>query len=372
MHISLHRPWLWRLSVAAALVAALGSTGATAADNASPQLDLFERPALRSNLADRSLMLSVTQAGERLVAVGERGFILISEDHGVSWQQVDSPVSVTLTRVRFATAFDGWAVGHAGVVLHSRDGGFTWTRQLDGVAAAQLALAAAQAAPAEHAEGQLAEAQRLVEDGPDKPFLNLHFFDAQRGIVVGAYGLAFATEDGGTSWKSISARLDNPSALHLYDILELEGALFIAGEQGLMLRSTDGGVSFQALETPAGGTLFGMVATGPNSLIAFGLRGKAYRSDDLGATWQALPNRQSTTITAGTRLSSGELVLVDETGSLQLSRDGGRSFQVLPIPESGFLSSVSELPDGQLVVSSNRGVIRIAQEDLNRSTGREQ
>lgn len=372
MYISQHGPWFERLAVAAALVVALGVTGTAAADNAPPQLNLFEQPALRSNLADRSLMLSVTQAGEKLVAVGERGFILISEDHGASWQQVESPVSVTLTRVRFATATDGWAVGHAGVVLHSGDGGRTWTRQLDGVAAAQLALAAAKAATAEHAEEQLAEAQRMVDDGPDKPFLNLHFFNAQRGIVVGAYGLAFATDDGGKNWKSISARLDNPSALHLYDILDVGGALFIAGEQGLMLRSTDGGGSFQALETPASGTLFGMVATGPNSLVAFGLRGKAYRTDDLGATWQSLPNHQSSTLTAGTRLSSGELILADETGSLQLSHDDGQSFRVLPIPESGFLSGISELPDGQLAVSSTHGVIRIANQDLNRSTGREQ
>ncbi|WP_044872485.1 YCF48-related protein [Pseudomonas sp. LFM046] len=372
MYISQRGPRIGRLAVAAALVVAMGAIGVAAADNAPPQRNLFEQPALQSNLAGRSLMLSVTQAGERLVAVGERGFILISEDHGNSWQQVESPVSVTLTRVRFASPADGWAVGHAGVVLHSSDGGRTWKRQLDGVAAAQLALAAAQAETGEDAEDRLAEAQRLVDDGPDKPFLNLHFFDAQRGLVVGAYGLAFATDDGGKSWKSISARLDNPSALHLYDVLELENALFICGEQGLMLRSTDGGASFQALETPASGTLFGMVAAGSNGLIAFGLRGKAYRTDDLGATWRPLPSHQSATLTAGTRLSSGELILADETGSLQLSRDDGRSFQVLPIPESGFLSGISELPDGQLAVSSTHGVIRIANQDLNRSTGREQ
>ncbi|WP_256661009.1 YCF48-related protein [Pseudomonas sp. DY-1] len=371
MHYSQYRPWLGRLSVAVALVTALGMDGAVASD-VPRQGNLFEQPALQSNLAVRSLMLSLAQAGERLVAVGERGFILISEDHGATWQQVDSPVSVTLTRVRFATASDGWAVGHAGVVLHSGDGGRTWSRQLDGVQAAQLALGAAQAESGEDAEDRLAEAQRLVDDGPDKPFLNLHFFDAQRGIVVGAYGLAFATDDGGKSWKSISARLDNPSALHLYDILELDGSLFIAGEQGLMLRSSDGGASFQTLESPASGTLFGMVATGPSSLVAYGLRGKAYRTEDLGATWQPLPNHQSATLTAGTRLSSGELVLADETGTILLSRDDGRTFQMLPIPESGFLSGISELPDGQFAVSTTHGVIRIANRDLNRSTAREQ
>lgn len=238
--------------------------------------------------------------------------------------------------------------------------------------AAQLALDAAQAQSGANAEDRLAEAQSLVGDGPDKPFLNLHFFDAQRGIVIGAYGLAFATDDGGRSWKSISARLENPSALHLYDIIDLEGSLFIVGEQGLILRSTDGGESFLALKTPASGTLFGVLATGPSNLIAFGLRGKAYRSDDLGESWMPLPNHQSETLTAGARLSDGQLVLADESGTLQLSRDDGKNFQTLSLPESGFLTGIAELPDGQLAVSSTNGVIRVATQDLNRSTGREQ
>ncbi|MFZ5957788.1 WD40/YVTN/BNR-like repeat-containing protein [Pseudomonas knackmussii] len=372
MLISLPRPWYGCLSFTAALLTAMATNALGAAPTVAAQANLFEQPALQSALAPHSLMLSVAQAGKRLVAVGERGFILVSDDLGSSWRQVDSPVSVTLTRVRFPTANDGWAVGHAGVILHSGDGGLTWTLQLDGERAAQLALEAARKETGENAQAHLDNAQRLLDDGPDKPFLNLHFSDARHGLVIGAYGLAFATDDGGSHWRPISAYLDNPSALHLYDILEQGGVLFIAGEQGLLLRSTDGGASFQALQSPATGTLFGMVPISERGLVTFGLRGKAYRSDDLGEHWQALPDRLSATLTAGARLNDGSLVLADESGALQLSRDRGEHFESIAMADAGFLSGITELANGQLAISGIHGVILLATQNLNRSTGREQ
>lgn len=360
------------LPAAATLVLFLVSPISATAKAGDQHINLFEQPAIQSSLAERSLMLSVATAGERLVAVGERGFILISDDQGASWTQVVSPVSVTLTRVQFPTSSDGWAVGHAGVVLHSGDGGRSWALQFDGQRAARKTLDAAEADTGPNAEERLAEAQRLVDEGPDKPFLDLHFFDNRRGIVVGAYGLAFTTDDGGQSWRSISASLDNPSALHLYDVLALPRALIIVGEQGLILRSIDGGRSFRALNSPATGTLFGVVGTSEDGLLAYGLRGGAYRSDDLGETWQAVPDRRAATLTSGARLSTGDLVLADESGALHISHDGGASFQLLPAPETGVLTDIAELNDGRLAVASPHGVFLVSPQASNRSAVREQ
>ena len=123
------------------------------------------------------------------------------------------PVSVTLTRVRFAGPKTGWAVGHFGTVLHTADGGETWQRQLDGTTAAKLALEAAQARAqampgSESGRKRLAEAEQLVKDGPDKPFLDLHFFDDRNGVIVGAFNLIFGTHDGGKTWLPLLDRLD--------------------------------------------------------------------------------------------------------------------------------------------------------------------
>ncbi len=358
-----------------ALALLLGLTPLAQAESTS-EAELFQRPALHSELAPRSLMLSVARAGQSLVAVGERGFILRSADNGQSWQQMPSPVSVTLTQVTFPSTDQGWAVGHAGVILHSADGGLSWTSQLDGNQAARLALDAANQAlaetPGDEAQQRVDDAQRLLEDGPDKPFLAVHFFNPQHGLVVGAYGLAFETLDGGQHWQSISARLDNPSALHLYGILDLQGTLFIAAEQGLLLRSTDQGGHFRRIEIPANGTLFGLLASHQNHLLAFGLRGKIYRSEDQGDSWSNIANNQPVTLTAGLVSADGSLLLVDETGRVLRSQDDGRSFSATAQGQNTALNGLVQTAGGGLVAAGAHGLIAFSLRDSQRSSAREQ
>ncbi len=55
--------------------------------------DPLEVPAFASAKAARSMLLGVAQAGPRLVAVGERGIIVYSDDQGQSWTQASVPVS---------------------------------------------------------------------------------------------------------------------------------------------------------------------------------------------------------------------------------------------------------------------------------------
>lgn len=325
---------------------------------------LLEQPAIISTMASHSVMLSVCRAGDRLVAVGERGFILLSEDNGSSWQQVASPVSVTLTKVRFVDSLQGWAVGHAGVVLHSGDGGLTWVKQFDGIQAAktelqgaeQDAAADASAANTEHVE----QARQLLEDGPDKPFLDLLFSDPQHGLIVGAYGLAFSTQDGGASWQSIRSRIDNPSGMHLYSLQRVGGQLFLAGEQGTLLRSSDGGRHFNSLTSPYSGTHFGMSVGLNDSLVIFGLRGKAYRSVDLGQSWQALDTLQPVTLTASTRLEDGSVLLADESGRLLRFAARQTTASQLTVAEPVYSTGLAQAADGRVVVSSTRGMVTTA------------
>lgn len=322
---------------------------------------LFERASTISPLAPDSLMLDITRAGSRLVAVGERGFVLLSDDESQTWRQIPTPVSVTLTRVVFANEHQGWAVGHAGVILHTEDGGLTWQKQLDGEQAAKTEFEAAQHAhqanPGEDTERRVIDAEYLVADGPDKPFLALHFFDEHKGLAVGAYGLAFATNDSGATWQSIRHRVDNPMGLHLYDIEVLNGAVFIAGEQGILLRS-DGDGHFAALESPASGSLFGLLAGGSGNLVAYGLRGKTYLSEDKGHRWRPVTNTRSASLTSGIRLSDGTLVLADESGGILSSQDGGKTFEVATLEQPIYLSGISTLTNGQIVLSSTRGLVR--------------
>src|SRR3546814_7354988 len=79
----------------------------------------------------------------------------------------------------------GWAVGHDGVVLATTDAGKSWMKQLDGRRVGPLvADYYARQRPSDlddpaYAKLQAA-AQRLVDEGPDKPFLDVWFADSRQ------------------------------------------------------------------------------------------------------------------------------------------------------------------------------------------------
>jgi photosystem II stability/assembly factor-like uncharacterized protein len=271
-----------------------------------------------------------------LVAVGERGIVVFSDDGGKSWRQGKVPTSESLTTVLFPTAKSGWAAGHAGIVIHTEDGGETWTRQLDGKMAAQLALEGAQAHARQNpgneaAQHLLRDAQRLVDDGPDKPFLALCFENERSGFVAGAYGMMFGTEDGGKTWKSWMDRLDNPKGLHINAVKVAGRNVYLAGEQGLFLRSEDGGNKFTRIETPYKGSYFTLAVTSAEHLVIAGMRGNAYYSANGGKTFTKAEVPIPATIAASTATPDGTLVFVNQAGQVLASHDQGKTMQVVPM-----------------------------------------
>ena len=338
--------WQWPL-----LMACLCLAGAVQAAPVEPIGAALERPALRAVNPAHSYLLGIAQAGQRLVAVGERGLIVLSDDEGATWRQAASPVSVTLTAVRFADAEHGYAVGHGGSVLVSEDGGTHWTASLDGRRAAQTLLAAAQAQGNPRA---IAEAERLVEDGPDKPFLDLWLKSPQEAYVVGAYGLALRTDDGGKSWQPWLQRSVNPGGLHLNAIRSRGQRVVIAGEQGLVLISEDGGASFSPVETPYSGSFFTLELPADGSIVLAGLRGNALRSEDGGASWSPLASPVEASITASALLADGTPLFVNQAGML-LREQGGR---LLPSNRQPLPSLNNLLPtaDADIVLVSGAGV----------------
>ena len=72
-----------------------------------------------SRLATQKLLIDVAQAADRIVAVGEFGHVIYSDDDGLNWQQADQvETQVTLTSVTFPTEKIGYAVGHDAVINH--------------------------------------------------------------------------------------------------------------------------------------------------------------------------------------------------------------------------------------------------------------
>ncbi|BAU74130.1 WD40/YVTN/BNR-like repeat-containing protein [Metapseudomonas furukawaii] len=323
--------------------------------------DVLESPAMRILNAERAVFTDLARAGERLVAAGERGLVLLSDDNGQHWRQASVPVSVGLTAVQFVDARTGWAVGHAGVVLATTDAGETWTLQLDGRRAARLELEAARrelplATDAEAAEARVQVAERLVEEGADKPFLALDFSDARQGLVVGAYGLAFRTGDGGATWQSAVGAIDNPMGLHLYAVARQGRDWLLAGEQGYLARSRDG-QRFEALQSPYEGTFFTLASRADGSLLIGGLKGHAFVLAPGADLAEALPVAAPVSFSDAVRLADGRTLLVNQAGGLFASLPG-RLVPALP-PTGKPLSGAVQAADGSLVLAGFTGLSRL-------------
>lgn len=306
--------------------------------------------------ASKSLLTDVVRTPSGFFAVGERGHVISSGD-GKQWTQVATPTRSALTSI---TAVDDklWAAGHDGVILHSADGGKTWIAQRR-----DPFMRSPGEDPADHDPRQ------------GVPILDILFTDASNGIAIGAYSLMLVTSDGGTTWAPKQAlapvvQSDEPAAPMEGDIFSAEdlmldeesdphlnaitstgpGGLAIVGERGTVLRSDDGGQTWQKLGFPYKGSMFGVLSLGNGRLLTYGLRGNVYESTDNGASWNKVPAEGSTSLMGGAALEGGGAVLAGGNGTLLRRASADAPFTV-----SNFKNSLGESPTLAGVIPDGNG-----------------
>ena len=312
-------------------------------------------------LAAKSLLLDVTRADDHYVAVGARGDVLLSRD-GQRWRQVEVPTRTTFTAVT-AIGDDVWAVGHAGVIAHSGDGGEHWTIQRKDPWHAP-------------AKGKFANA----DPKQGAPLLDVLFVDARHGFAVGAYSLALRTEDGGAHWQpmAVSTRENRKNVVkqsnraadgtdvgkakesgvlsesemdlglepnpHLNAITRTgSGALFIVGERGAAFRSRDEGMSWQRLQLSYDGSMFSVVGYEGDHVVAFGLRGHVFETTDLGDHWTQLATDTELSLMGGTALPDDGIVIVGANGIVLRRKAAGQALRSYVDQSAGIVASVVPL-----------------------------
>lgn len=322
--------------------------------------------AVQSKLATEALLLGVTRAGKRIVAVGEYGNIVLSDDDGATWHQAkDVSTTVTMTAVHFADDKRGWAVGHDTLVMHTADGGETWVKQFGG--------------------GE-----------SDNALLSVFFKDANHGWAVGAFNYTIETTDGGKTWverktlmpppakpadgtapapaaeaapvdptapKTPAAGADPYAAAegdenHLNAMFAGPDAdtIFVAAEAGAMYRSLDAGKTWEKVLTGYAGSFWGGLSAKDGSVYAMGMRGNIWRSTDKGATWTKLDTAGADqSIAAGMQLPDGSFVFVGLGGQVLYSPDGAK-FTLTYRPDRKGLNAVIQDGADKLLVFGEAGV----------------
>lgn len=299
------------------------NTGAAADAPATVPVSVRPRPAEIMPRAAHALVMGIADTGEHLIAVGDHGEILASND-GRSWAQVDVPVRSPLTAVTFADAKNGWVVGHDAVILHTDDGGQKWSLQ-------------------------------NFQPELENPFLSVLALSKDKAIAVGAYGLIKATSDGGGTWTDVDSPVIKDAGLHMYSISKLgNGDLFIAGEQGLLLDSTDGGKTWSKLKSPYEGTFFGAVPVGDKGVLVCGLRGNAYLSRDArGGKWDKLATTAQTSLFGCRKVDDKSVAMVGLNGIIQLVDLGSGKVSNVRSPGDTPYSDVVPFKGGLVLVGES-------------------
>ena len=299
---------------------ALGLVGVTAFAQNVERPEMRMVPAEHVPASANSMILSATLAGTRIVAVGDHGVVMLSDDSGKSFQQADAvPVSSTLTAVSFVDATHGWAVGHWGVVLGTADGGKHWTLQRSDLTV-------------------------------DQPLFSVYFKNVKEGWAVGLWSLMLHTVDGGVTWTTLKPP-PPPGAKkadrNLYKIFaNSAGDLFIACEQGRVMHSADDGATWKYIETGYTGSFWTGIALQDEVLLVGGLRGTIYRSIDGGKTWGISQSTFKSSITDMQQLADKSIVAVGLDGVTLTSRDDGATFTGNQRSDRVPLTALSKSPAG--------------------------
>lgn len=294
--------------------AASADSSEPAAAEAAPAAPVKPRDSELMPLAKKGMLLDIVNTGAHIVAVGERGNVLLS-NNGKDWAQAQTPARATLTAVTFVDDKHGWAVGHDAVILGTEDGGKTW------------------------------KLQNFMPE-LEKPFLDVLFLDASTGFAVGAYGLLYKTSDSGATWTEVDAASIRGDEVHFNGITKLnDGSLLITGEQGMIGHSADSGATWSKLTSPYEASLFGALPQGEKGAIIFGLRGNAYSSTDVASnTWTKIETNTVNSLFGGVAMPDGRVAMVGLNAWLMLvdPATGASSALGIKIKEEGRDGSVRE------------------------------
>jgi photosystem II stability/assembly factor-like uncharacterized protein len=301
------------------------ASDAPAEKPAAPAQTFIPRPSEILPLAATDLTLDVVDTGKHLIAVGDRGHILASND-GKTWAQVEVPVRAPFTSVFFVDENEGWAVGHDAEIVHTSDGGKTWVLQ-------------------------------NYQPELEKALLAVLFLDKQHGFAVGAYGLFLKTDDGGGTWSDASADAITADGLHLFSIKKLgNGSLFVTGEQGTLGLSTDGGNTWKKLNSPYEATLFDSVPFGQKSALICGLRGNAFIAQDVAAgNWKKVATGTQASFFGCSAIDDHTAVMVGLNGTIMVTDLTTGSVRQIPSPVDSSYSSAARF-GASLVVVGESGI----------------
>jgi len=281
--------------------------------------------------------------------VADLGRVFHTVDGAKTWEVLKpSQDQISFVAVACPDKDHLWAAGQAGRIGYSSDGGRTWAMQTSGTA---------------------------------RQLLDIAFVNPQRGVTVGDFGTILRTDDGGTTWTKIPmpretklppdvAETVDPGDVVLYALaFPTPEHIWAVGEFGVILQSTDGGLTWRPQDSPVEMSLFGVHFADEQRGWAVGLESTLIATTDGGATWRKheieTPRGFSLALyDVGVRGSDGWAV--GNNGLLLHSQDAGTTWQLVKVPVkmgSSWFRGLSLFADGRGFIVGSQGLVLATDHD---------
>lgn len=251
-------------------------------------------------LNGRFFGLGFSPSGLEGMTVGLDGGMRYTSDGGVSWRNLTTSVpAMDIKDLAVSPTGDMVAVGVKNGVMLSRDAGASWIRSF-----------AALSTPGEDITG-------------------VAYPSAGHVVAISPSGDVIHSSDGGEKWK-IVVREVSPYLREISFSDSVHG--WIAGK-GLLLRTTDGGLSWTIDDESVQYPLWAVHAVSYDVAYATGDSGRLFRTSDAGANWVEIENDFTV------RFS---MVRADKEGNITLGWPGG----VVHSTDGGLTWEDNRSPDG--------------------------
>lgn len=300
---------------------------------------------------------------EQLDNLKEYSIQTLFEGEGKSFEQVitqPTGISHTLRSVSFLDENTGYAVGDSGTVIYTRDAGETWQEvnlneninYHDGYFRSNGRSFVVGDNSTIYHTANLMDWKKTNLGGGYSLF-TIKFVDENSGFILGNNGVILKTTDGGNNWRRVSSGTDRI----LYDIDFVDNELgYIVGWNGIVLRTNDRGETWSPVDKFTNKYLKSVDFWNSNG-VTVGGGGIIYHSDDGGESWDEVIGGQINSLQKVRYLSEDYVVAVGARGTILISEDGGENWKLLENKEFANLTNITVSPDGSLYITGVNGTI---------------
>lgn len=280
-----------------------------------------------------------------------------------SWISLNSGITSNLNSLTFINYGLGYAVGDAGVILKSTDGGNTWEKitapdsvinyydiRYNGVSS--IFVSAEGGKMYKSADDGLTWLS--VQTGVEETIFRIHFLGNGDGYAVGSKGLMIRTSDNGLSWT----RVVTPTQSLLYSIHFYDTRNGMAvGWNGTIIKTSDGGYTWNQLSAFTDKYFRDILFTGSDKVIVVAAGGEIYRTTDGGDNWNSVESKTNSGLVSVLFTDDSNGFITGNKGEILETQDGGTTWTITSSGNYYSLNRAAIVEGSKIIIAGFNGIL---------------